>query len=95
MVAITVPAPVMPLTATSKVVRRGPVTVAVVAPAVPVRVTSPVSKPVTVSLNTAVKWIGLVAVGSVCPLAWLMVTVGPAGAALKVAMAAFHHGAFT
>ena len=34
-------------------------TVAVLAPAVPARVTSPVAKPVTASLNTTVKLMGL------------------------------------
>ena len=52
------------------------VTVAVVAPAVPLKVTSPVAKPVTGSLKTTVKLIGLLPVGSTWPLAWLMVTVG-------------------
>src|SRR6185369_13935171 len=53
-----------------------PVTVAVVAPAVPLSVTSPVPKPVTGSLNTTVKLIGDADVGSDCPAAWLIVTVG-------------------
>ena len=39
-------------------------------------VTSVALKPVTDSLNTTVKWIGEVLVGSVCPAAWLMVTFG-------------------
>ncbi len=39
-------------------------------------VTSPVAKPVTASLNTTVKAIGLVPVGSTWPTAWLMVTAG-------------------
>jgi len=34
------------------------------------------SKPVTGSLNVTVKFMGEVAVGSVCAVAWLMVTVG-------------------
>jgi len=53
-----------------------PVTMAVVAPAVPLRVTSPVAKSLTASLNTTVKWIGDVLVGSACVLALSMVTVG-------------------
>ena len=53
-----------------------PVTVAVVAPAVPLSVTSPVAKPVTDSLKTTVKLIGEALVGSVWPSAWLIVTVG-------------------
>ena len=52
------------------------VTVTVVAPAVPLKVTSPVAKPVTGSLKTTVKLIGLAFVGSAWPDAWLMVTVG-------------------
>ena len=46
-----------------------PVTVAVVAPAVPLKVTSPVAKSVTASLNTTVKLIGESLVGSACPAA--------------------------
>jgi hypothetical protein len=78
-VAITVPLDVMPETV---MVYVGPVplTIAVVAPAVPLRVTSPVANPVTGSLNTAVNKIGLVDVGSVCAAAWLIVTVGAVGA---------------
>src|SRR5688572_22893228 len=49
---------------------------AVVAPAVPLSVTSPVAKPVTASLNVTVKRIGEAEVGSACPAAWLIVTVG-------------------
>ena len=52
------------------------VTVAVVAPAVPVTVTSPVAKPVTGSPKTTVKLIVLPLVGSAWPTAWLMVTSG-------------------
>ena len=51
-------------------------TVVLVAPAVPARVTSPVAKPVTGSVKTTVKLIGLLLVGSAWPLAWLMVTAG-------------------
>jgi len=54
MFAITVPLPVIPLTATLYVVPL-PVTVAVVAPAVPLRVTSPVAKSSTGSLKTTTK----------------------------------------
>src|SRR5437868_6133752 len=75
MVAMTVPLPVMPLTATSYVVPL-PVTIAVVAPAVPPSDTSPVAKSLTASLNTTVKWIGDVLVGSAWLAAWLIVTVG-------------------
>ena len=46
-------------------------------PAVPDSVTSPVVKPVTLELNTTVKLIGEVAVGSAWPVAWLIVTDGP------------------
>ena len=56
-------------------------TIAVVAPAVPLRVTSPVAKPVTGSLNTTVKLIGEALVGSAWPAAWLMVTSGGATSA--------------
>ena len=51
-------------------------TVAVVAPAVPLRVTSPVAKLVTGSLKTTVKLMGETLAGSAWPAAWLMVTVG-------------------
>src|SRR4029077_12047453 len=71
----TVPVPVIPDTATLYVVPL-PVTVAVVAPAVPLSVTSPVAKPVTVSLKVTVKLIGLALVGSAWPAAWLIVTLG-------------------
>ena len=43
---------------------------------VPARVTSPVAKPVTDSLKTTVKLMGLALVGSAWPAAWSMVTVG-------------------
>src|SRR5688500_9922043 len=75
--ATTVPAVVIPDTATLYVVPL-PVTVAVVAPAEPLSVTSPVAKLLTVSLNTTVKLIGDVLVGSAWPAAWLIVTVGAA-----------------
>ena len=67
--AVTVPGVDIPVTATLYVVPE-PVTVATfVPPAVPVIVTSPVAKFVTVSLKTTVKLIGLVFVGSACPTA--------------------------
>ena len=55
-----------------------PVTVPTLVPpeVLPVKVTSPVAKLVVGSLNTTVKLIGLVPVGSPWPPAWLMVTVG-------------------
>jgi hypothetical protein len=65
----------MPLTATVYVVPL-PVTTAVVAPAVPARVTSPVAKFVVDSLKTTVKLTGEALVGSFWPEAWLIVTVG-------------------
>ena len=47
-----------------------------VPPAVPAKLTSPVAKPVTASLNMTVYRIGLVLVGSAWATAWLIVTVG-------------------
>src|SRR5687768_4406273 len=76
MLAITVPLVVIPLTATLYVVPLFgaiSVTPAVVAPAVPLSITSAEVKPVTAPLKTTVKLIGLVLVGSVCPDAWLIV----------------------
>ena len=69
------PAPVIPLT---KAVYVGPVPlrVVVVAPAVPVKVTSVPMKPNTISLKTTVKETGEVVAGSGWPTDWLMVTVG-------------------
>src|SRR5687767_10511392 len=75
MEAITVPLFVIPETVTVYVAPL-PETMAVVAPAVPLRVTSPVAKPVTASLNVTVKRTGEAEVGSACPAAWLIVTVG-------------------
>ncbi len=77
MLATTVPGVVMPVTATLYVVPE-PVTVATFGPpAVPVIVTSPVANVVVASLNTTVKLIGLMPVGSSWgETAWLMVTVG-------------------
>src|SRR5207244_1047192 len=48
----------------------------VVPPAVPPITTSLPVKPLTDSLKTAVKVMGAVLVGSACPAAWLIVTVG-------------------
>ena len=45
--------------------------------AVPPTVTSAAVKSLTDSLNTTVKLIGLVLVGSAWPAAWLTVTLGP------------------
>jgi hypothetical protein len=74
--AMTVPAEVIPLTATLKVVPL-PVTTAVfVPPAVPLVVTSPVANPVTDSLKTTVKLTGEALVGSAWAAAWLIVTEG-------------------
>ena len=61
-----------------------PVTVPVVAPAVPLRVTSPVAKSVTTSLKTTAKLMVEELVGSACPPAWSMVTVGPVVSVLLV-----------
>ena len=60
-------------------------TVAVVAPAVPERVTSPVANPVTVSLKTTSKTMGDVPVGSAWELPCSIVTVAPAWS-LRVAV---------
>ena len=76
---IAVPLLVIPLTATLYVVPSlgaVSVTVAVVAPDVPPNVTSPVSKPVTGFEYTTVKLAGERPVGSSCPSASLIVTVG-------------------
>src|SRR5687767_5113814 len=76
MLAVTVPLVVMPLTAMLYVLGP-PLTVAVLLPpAVPPMVTSAALKPLTASLNTAVKVIGPAPVGSACAAAWLMLTVG-------------------
>ena len=75
-VAVTVPEVVMPVTSMVKTTGP-PVTVATfVPPAVPDTVTSPVAKPTTGSLNTAVNVIGVTFVGSVWRTAWSIVTVG-------------------
>src|SRR5438034_797034 len=73
--ARTVPFVVIPLTATLYVAPL-PVTIAVVAPAVPPSVTSPVAKSLTGSLKTTVKLIGDAFVGSTWLAAWLIATVG-------------------
>jgi hypothetical protein len=77
-VATTVPPVVMPFTLTSKTVGSavGYTLAANVPPAVPLTVTSVLVKSVNGSLNTAVKRIGTLLVGSVCVAAWLIVTVG-------------------
>jgi hypothetical protein len=75
--ATTVPAVVMPDTVT--VYTDGPPLTAAVSvpPAVlPVKRMSPPARPVTGSLKVAVNVIGDVLVGSACPAAWLIVTVG-------------------
>src|SRR5947207_14194809 len=62
-----------------------PVAAAVlVPPAVPLSVTPALLKPLTGSLNTAVKLIGELLVGSAWPAAWLIVTEG--GVASEVAL---------
>src|SRR5438552_3562326 len=70
MVATTVPAVVMPVTATVYVVPL-PVTAPLSEPpaVLPVNDTSLVVKPVTLELNTTVNRIGDVPVGSACPAA--------------------------
>ncbi len=59
-------------------------TVPVVAPAVPPNVTSSVAKSATDSLKTTVKLMELPLVGSLCPPAWSIVTVGPVVSVEKV-----------
>src|SRR5918994_302944 len=86
-VATTVPLVVTPLPARVWV-RGPPLTTAVfVPPAVPAIVTSVPVKLVTGSLKTAVNLIGALLVGSACPAAWLIVTVGAVvSAALNVTL---------
>src|SRR5258707_4532943 len=55
---------------------RSVTTTVLVPPAVPLIVTSPLVKPVTDSLKTTLKLIGLALVGSAWPAASLIVTVG-------------------
>src|SRR5439155_1737369 len=55
-----------------------------VPPAVPPITTSLPVKPLTDSLKTAVKVMGAVLVGSACPAAWLIVTVGGVGTIVTV-----------
>src|SRR5438046_10420054 len=74
-VAVTVPS-VMPLTATVYVVGPPVTATLLVPPAVPPIVTPPLVKPLTGSLKTTAKLMGEVFVGSVCPAAWLIVTLG-------------------
>ncbi|GMA28375.1 hypothetical protein [Arenivirga flava] len=66
------------MTSTEKRVAVCGVTVAVapVTSAVPAMATSPVSNPVTASLNSTAKRMGSARVGSACPVACSMVTVG-------------------
>src|SRR5439155_7236967 len=52
--------------------------------AVPPITTSLPVKPLTGSLKTAVKVMGAVLVGSACPAAWLIVTVGGVGSNVTV-----------
>jgi hypothetical protein len=86
-VAITAPLDVIPLTATSYVIGP-PVTVTVfVPPAVPLMVTPLLLKPVTGSLKMTVKLIGETLVGSACPAAWLIVTVGIAESTIVMSLA--------
>src|SRR2546422_9022235 len=83
MVAMTVPL-VMRLTAWLWV-RGPPVTVTVLPPpAVPLIVTSPLTKLLTASLKATVKLMGDAFVGSVCPAAWLIVTVGATASKVTV-----------
>ncbi len=74
--AVTVPSPESPPTCRLYVVPE-PVTDFVVGPAVPLIVTSLLSKPVTDSSKTIVKLIVETFVGSLCPPALLIVTAGP------------------
>ena len=84
-VATTVPEIVMPVTATRRSSGRRLTVPVLTPPELPPTVTSPVAKPNTVSLNTAVKTIGLTLVGSAWPTAWLMVTVGAVRSIVTVA----------
>src|SRR5213594_3848666 len=83
-VAITVPPLVRPLTATVEVLGPPVTSTVVVPPAVPPITTSLPVKPLTDSLKTAVKVMGAVLVGSACPAAWLIVTVGGVGSNVTV-----------
>ena len=65
-----------------------PVTVAVVAPAVPLTETSLLENPVIVSVNTTVKLIREALVGSAWAAAWLIVTVGAVLSTMKVVLGA-------
>src|SRR5947208_1528593 len=76
--AMTVPEPVIPPTAALYLLEP-PVIVTVLVPnvALPPLVLMPAEvNPLTASLNTTVKLMGDALVGSACPAAWLMVTVG-------------------
>src|SRR5439155_1268582 len=65
-----------PLPATWRLLVRPATPTVLVPPAVPPITTSLPVKPLTDSLKTAVKVMGAVLVGSACPAAWLIVTVG-------------------
>src|SRR5437773_1971608 len=76
MLAITVPALLMPLTV-GRAALGAPLTVAVlVAPAVQLSVTPALVKPLTGLLKTAVKLIGELLLGSAWPAAWSFVSEG-------------------
>src|SRR5207248_3283054 len=68
--------PVMPLIAALYVVPLPVIVIVFVPAAVPAKVRPGGVNPVTASLNTTVKLIGEALVGSACPAAWLIVTVG-------------------
>src|SRR5919204_101087 len=86
--AMTVPSVVIPETATSYVVPSLGATcdtaTDLAPPAVPEICTSEPVNPVTDSLNTAVKWIGELFVGSFWPDAWLIVTDGASVSLVKL-----------
>ena len=87
MLAMTVPELGGVATATLNVLGP-PVTVPLVAPAVPLTVTSPLTKVLpTLSLNTTAKLIGPALAGSAWPTAWLMVTVGFVASTVTVSAA--------
>src|SRR5437867_4052326 len=73
---MTVPALLMPLSATVSALGPSPTVLHVALPILPLSVTPAPVKPLTGLLNTAVKLIGELLVGSAWPAAWLIVTVG-------------------
>src|SRR5207247_2631957 len=75
-VSITLPPVVRPLTAPVPYPTLSRSSTVLVPPAVPPITTSLPVKPLTGSLKTAVKVMGAVLVGSACPAAWLIVSVG-------------------